>query len=947
MKTLKSFATIVAMLMCCITTSAQTLVDGIWYNFNSNGTAEVTRNGKYTGAVTIPATVSYNDQTYDVTSIGGNAFYQCSSLTSITIPNSVTSIGSSAFYGCSKLTDVHITSIENWCSITFGDSYSNPLYNGGNLYLNGNLVTEITIPSSVSQIKTYAFYYSGVKITLQSTTPPVLKSTYAFDSNSCFVVPSAAYDDYCSAPYWANMKTRITKDDMNVKNVALTANSNRSALETEIGEANLRYVTDLTISGTINSYDFMVMRNKMTMLRNLDLSEASIVANKYEHYTDYCTEDNKFPEYGLYNCKLNTLILPKNIESIGSYAIADNVQLRKVEIQKGVTTIGNYAFYSCSKLTHVDIPNSVTSIGSYAFNYCSNLKSVEIQKGLVSIGIYCFASCSSLSSIMLPPSITSIGRYAFSSCSNLSEVHLPSSLRSIGDNAFNCGSKLKDVYVYVVEPIDIGQNTFTKSGNNFTSTLHAPKTSYWDYYYNTQWSQFLSFAEFDGTYDNFYLEGDKTLDNETGSLEGEDGKAPDAELGNNSGIIVDDVNQNLGDVDVEHDGENGGSIIVGGGGQVTFENLTFHINVQGGRWYFFCFPFDVRSEDIKCENGADWVFRYYDGEERANNGKGGWKNVTSDGNGNFLKAATGYIFQCSKNDVLTLTAKNGKIKKEEKYNELKEHVTQNMQDASWNFVGNPYLSYYEITQEDYSAPITVWDGKKYIAIRPGDENYTLAPFEAFFVQKPSGTNSVNYNPDNQKTYNQTKNNGNGNKARMAGHAGTERLLVNITLSDGKETDRTRVVFNEKATMDYELECDASKFITEGVPQLYTLSTGNVMYAINERPMAQGCINLGFSVPAYGKYTIEGQRMDIGMLLMDNITGEVHDLSKGGYEFTSQAGTFNSRFTLVAKADATGINETENGEDADNSTLYNIKGQQVKTMEQGEIYIKNNVKVTKN
>lgn len=926
MKTLKSFATIVAMLMCCITTSAQTLVDGIWYNFNSNGTASVTKKGDncYRGAVTIPATVTYSDQTYDVTSIGSDAFRNCSSLTSITIPNSVTSIGSYAFYGCSKLTDVHITSIENWCSITFGGSNSNPLCCGGNLYLNGNLVTEITIPSNVTQIKDYAFYYSGVKITLQSTTPPVLKSTSAFDSNSYFVVPAAAYDDYCAAPYWAEIKTRITKDNMNVKNVALTANSNRSALETEIGEANLRYVTDLTISGTINSYDFMVMRNKMTLLRNLDLSEATIVANKYEHYTNYCTEDNKFPGYGLYNCKLNTLILPNNIESIGEYALSNN------------------------RLREISIPEIVTTLGSHAFSGCSNLKSVDIPKGVVNIDNSCFYGCSSLTSITLPPSITSIGSYAFQSCSNLSEVHLPSSLRSVGNGAFDCGSKLKDVYVYVVEPIDIGQNTFTKSGNNFTSTLHAPKTSFWDYYYDTQWSQFLTFAEFDGTYDNFYLEGDKTLDNETGSLEGEDGKAPDAELGENSGIIVGgDVNQDLGDVDVEHDGENGGSIIVGGGGQVTFENLTFHINVQGGRWYFFCFPFDVRSEDIKCENGADWVFRYYDGEERANNGKGGWKNVTSDGNGNFLKAATGYIFQCSKDDVLTLTAKNGQIKKEKKYNELKEHVTQNMQDASWNFVGNPYLSYYEITQEDYSAPITVWDGKKYIAIRPGDENYTLAPFEAFFVQKPSGTNSVNYNPDNQKTYNQTKNNGNGNKARMAGHAGTERLLVNITLSDGKETDRTRVVFNEKATMDYELECDASKFSTEGMPQLYTLSTGNVMYAINERPMAQGCINLGFSVPVYGKYTIEGQRMDIGMLLMDNITGEVHDLSKGAYEFTSQAGTFNSRFTLVAKDDATGINETENGEDADNSTLYNIKGQRVKTMEQGEVYIKNNVKVTKN
>ena len=947
MKTLKTFATMAAMLLCCVISNAQTLVDGIYYSLNSSSaTATVTYGStKYSGDIVIPETITYGENVYTVTAIGSSAFYGCSNLKSIAIPKTVTNSASQAFDGCSALSSVYISSLEAWCKISFNSYYGNPLNYAENLYLNGNLVTDLEIPNTVTKIRDYAFkdfdYFTsvtipesvtsigegafnsaGCELKFLSSTPATLASTSCFSSNAVFIVPESAYNTYCSAPYWSNMKNRITKNNPNLirQNVSTTG----VGLYSAIGEGNLGFVVDLTISGTIDSYDFMILRNKMPLLRHLNMENATIVANDYEHYTGYHTEDNKFPGYGLYGCKLKTLVLPKNIVSIGTYAIYGN------------------------QLLDICIPEDVATIGTNAFYGCSNLKSVEIPKGVQRIEGNCFQNCGSLTSLMLPPSITYIGNSAFYSCSQLTEVHLPSSLRSLGDNAFNSCSKLKDVFVYVVEPISIGQNTFTKFGNNFISTLHAPRQSYNDYYWDTQWSQFLSFAEFEGTYDNFYLEGDKTLDNETGSLKGEDGKAPDAELGENSGIIVGgDVNQNLGDVDVEHDGENGGSIIVGGDGEVNFENLTFHINVQGGRWYFFCFPFDVRSEDIKCENGADWVFRYYDGEERANNGKGGWKNVTSDGNGNFLKAATGYIFQCSKNDVLTLTAKNGKIKKEEKYNELKEHVTQNMQDASWNFVGNPYLSYYEITQDDYSAPITVWDGKKYIAIRPGDENYTLAPFEAFFVQKPSGTNSVNYNPDNQKTYNQTKNNGNGNKARMAGHAGTERLLVNITLSDGKETDRTRVVFNEKAAMDYELECDASKFSTEGMPQLYTLSTGNVMYAINERPMAQGCINLGFSVPAYGKYTIEGQRMDIGMLLMDNITGEVHDLSKGGYEFTSQAGTFNSRFTLVAKADATGINETENGEDADNSTLYNIKGQQVKTMEQGEIYIKNNVKVTKN
>ena len=263
--------------------------------------------------------------------------------------------------------------------------------------------------------------------------------------------------------------------------------------------------------------------------------------------------------------------------------------------------------------------------------------------------------------------------------------------------------------------------------------------SYWNYYYDTQWSQFLNFAEFDEPYENFYLQGDKVLDNETGEIRGKEDNNPDAEMGENSGFIVeDDIEQDLGDVDIEHNGTDGGSIIVDGEGCVNADGLHFRINVTGGRWYFFCFPFDVRSEDIVLENGADWVFRYYDGAERAKNGKGGWKNVTSDGDGNHLKAATGYIFQCSKNDVLILTAKDKKIKKEKKYNELVEHITGNVHDASWNFVGNPYLSYYEVSSDDYSAPLTVWDGSKYIAIRPGDDDYQLAPFEAFFVQKPEG-----------------------------------------------------------------------------------------------------------------------------------------------------------------------------------------------------------------
>ena len=104
-------------------------VNGIWYNFDkskSTNTAEVTYRGssnssysnEYSGSITIPSSVTYNNVTYSVTEIGNDAFSWCTGLTSVTIPNSVTSIGDWAFSGCSGLTSVtignNVKRIGNW-----------------------------------------------------------------------------------------------------------------------------------------------------------------------------------------------------------------------------------------------------------------------------------------------------------------------------------------------------------------------------------------------------------------------------------------------------------------------------------------------------------------------------------------------------------------------------------------------------------------------------------------------------------------------------------------------------------------------------------------------------------------------------------------------------------------------------------------------------------------
>ena len=94
-----------------------------------------------------------------VTTIDHNAFYGCSGLTSVTIGNSVTTIGDNAFKNCSSLTDVYYTGdIAGWCGITFSNVYANPMRYAGNLSIDGELLLEAVIPSSITQINNYAFY---------------------------------------------------------------------------------------------------------------------------------------------------------------------------------------------------------------------------------------------------------------------------------------------------------------------------------------------------------------------------------------------------------------------------------------------------------------------------------------------------------------------------------------------------------------------------------------------------------------------------------------------------------------------------------------------------------------------------------------------------------------------------------------------------------------------
>ena len=116
---------------------------------------------------------------------------------------------------------------------------------------------------------------------------------------------------------------------------------------------------------------------------------------------------------GANNNGIEEIILPQNLEILGTAAFYNCNSLKNIEIPSSVTSIGYSAFEGCSSLTSIEIPSSVTSIGNRAFQWCRSLTSIEIPSSVTSIGSSAFYYCSSLTNIEIPSSVTSIGSFAF------------------------------------------------------------------------------------------------------------------------------------------------------------------------------------------------------------------------------------------------------------------------------------------------------------------------------------------------------------------------------------------------------------------------------------------------------------------------------------------------------------------------------------------------------
>ena len=369
---------------------------------------------------------------YGVTSIGERAFCNCGSLTSIRIPDTVTSIGEFAFDFCSSLKSIRIpstvTSIGTYAfsscsSLTSITIHGNVTNIDSGTFFGCTSLTSITIPSTVTSIGSVAF--ENCK-SLTSITIPSTASIGNLAFRGCDILSLENYKSRTGYP-WGASNIYIQNED-----VTTTLDSNS---------------TDRQVPTAKTVYDALSSSGS-----SLDQTKINVMCDgDPELYTFFINSTDT----------LKHVIIGSNagITSIGDWAFSDCASLKYITIPSGVTFIGIQAFENCTSLISINIPSSVTSIGKYAFSNCTSLKSITIPDSVTSIGDYAFNGCTSLTSITIPSSITSIGEGSFKYCTSLTGISMSSSITSIGSQAFENCTSLTAISIYNVT--SIGDNAFS------------------------------------------------------------------------------------------------------------------------------------------------------------------------------------------------------------------------------------------------------------------------------------------------------------------------------------------------------------------------------------------------------------------------------------------------------------------------------------------------------
>ena len=813
---------------------------------------------------------------------------------------------------------------------------------------------DITFPKSLVTIEYNAFNdcFRLHTATLKGKTAPVI-SDNTFNYTKVFYVPEGAAQTYKETPNWSNL---VIIDGNTPKKITVTLTTAGTLGEEILKQVDyVKQVNELVINGPLNSDDFYQIQQQTTNLIAIDLIGATIESLPENFfYERTALLDIKLPatlknigRYAFYRCHgLTQITIPEGVTNVGDYAFSECISLKEIELPTTLTDIKNGAFQNCWSLASIQIPDNVTTISQSSFYHCTSLIQVKFPTKLKSISNSAFQECSALTKINLPEGVLTISSNAFYQCSALEEISFPSTLTTLGSTAFYHCSNLTEITLpasltYCYHPFyechNIKKVTCLASvpptlENDYDILYGVDKSStellvpFWSvnsYKLASGWDAFPTINPLDYETDLINVPGELVIaadirfknnptvsvfDNGRLTVRGTDALSMKKYTQSHTLSGYDDNNWSYRNPVYTN--------LLSESGAMRADSVVYKLNLKREYWQFITLPFDVNRVDMQVNNDALFVIRYYDGKARADGETGNWKDVPANGT---LQAGTGYIIQANKQTQLTLKAinndnKNRLFSGNSLKRTLDEYASEFAHNASWNFIGNPYPCFYDIYYMDYTSPITIWDtrNRTYTAVSTEDDNYILSPMQAFFIQKPVEMKEISFSAEGRQLDTAVRQH---TTTRSA--ISSDRTVFNFALNDGIYTDRTRIVINPEASMDYEMSRDAAKFMSDDkdVPQLFTLDATGKYYAINERPLGNGIVSVGIYTGKSGTYTLSLVDATVTadeVILTDKQTGSETRLDLDSYTFTAEAGFCTNRFELhLTTRTITGVEEVQN------------------------------------
>ena len=452
-----------------------------------------------------------------VTSIGNYVFYGCKSLPTLVIPNSVTKIGTYALSNCyslvdltlpssittisadafnsSKITNVHITDLNAWCRISFGNNFSNPLEYAQNLYVNGELMNDLVLPETVTTIKDYAF--SGFQGLTSITIPSSVTSIGDYVFTSCSNLTAVHINDlaaWCRISFYSYPSNPLT--------LAHHLYLNGEEIKDLTIPESVTSIGNYTFSGGSN-FTSVTFHDSLTRIGELAFSECSGLTS-----LDFPESLTNIGSSAFAACKgLTSIYIPKSVTSIGERAFNNTPDVTRVEVAPDnprfdsrdncnaiIRTNNNTLLLGCKNTV---IPETVTSIGQYAFMFCSALTSINIPESVTTISANAFTYCYGLTSIEIGNNVTRIGNDAFRSCTNLASVSIGSGVTSLGQSAFTSCPSITRMICKAVTPPTVSYGPC--SGSTYEmATLFVPEGSVQTYAGHEAWGQFNHIVPFIG-----------------------------------------------------------------------------------------------------------------------------------------------------------------------------------------------------------------------------------------------------------------------------------------------------------------------------------------------------------------------------------------------------------------------------------------------------------------